>query len=401
MKKVLLLMFIMIMPLIVNAETCDINKLSIQSISVENKSENIEEIEKATIEDKKIKLNLNMSEVGDNIKYKLIINNNSSEDFKLSEDSINNNSDYINYSLKFEDNSNVIKANSSKIVFLITEYKKEVPDEEFESGTYNDNKILSLNLVNLENEINLTNPKTGVKIFLLVIALLVLFGLIYFFLQRKKNITLVLLIIGLIMIVPYSINAMCKIDLKIESKVEITNNKFTGTIYRYNKILLHNGSNIQKGYLLKNGYNEYISLFSTLEECESNRLENGICEKIKGSLLQYENFSLDSSTLNSERYLRHDVENNVIKNSYVCFKDGAEDFCMKGGDNGDSYSSNSQIIKDYNSRHSYCTLDSNSEEIYCNGSYGMKHFASSYGKVSSNYIFGVGCNIESDGSSSC
>ncbi len=72
MKKVLQLIIIcfLFIPLLVNAEECNNDKVSISSITMEDKSNNVEELSEATTSNKDIKLNLNMSNVGDNIKYK-------------------------------------------------------------------------------------------------------------------------------------------------------------------------------------------------------------------------------------------------------------------------------------------------------------------------------------------
>lgn len=64
-----------------------------------------------------------MSKVGDNIKYKFVIKNDSLEDYEIDKTSLNINSDYINYSFETNDNSNIVRANSSKNVTLIVEYK--------------------------------------------------------------------------------------------------------------------------------------------------------------------------------------------------------------------------------------------------------------------------------------
>ena len=68
MKKFILpiLLFLMFIPLVVNAETCDTDKISISSIAIESKSDNVEELSEATASGKNINLNISMSEVGDN-----------------------------------------------------------------------------------------------------------------------------------------------------------------------------------------------------------------------------------------------------------------------------------------------------------------------------------------------
>ena len=114
----ILLIILSILSINVSAETCNPDKISIESISTLDKTNNVEEIEEASKEGKNIKLNLSMSDVGDYIKYKLIIKNDSNEDYKLAEKSLNIESDYMNYSFELEDNSDIIKANSSKIIYL-------------------------------------------------------------------------------------------------------------------------------------------------------------------------------------------------------------------------------------------------------------------------------------------
>ena len=120
MKKFILpiLLFLMFIPYIVNAETCDTDKITIKNIAIESKSDNVEELSQATASGKNINLNLSMSEVGDNIEYKFVVKNDSNKDYELDKTSLNLNSDYINYLFETEDNSNVVKANSSKTVTL-------------------------------------------------------------------------------------------------------------------------------------------------------------------------------------------------------------------------------------------------------------------------------------------
>ena len=55
MKKFLLsiLLFMMFIPYIVNAETCDTDKITIENIAIESKSDNVEELSQATASGKK------------------------------------------------------------------------------------------------------------------------------------------------------------------------------------------------------------------------------------------------------------------------------------------------------------------------------------------------------------
>ena len=69
MRKIIIWVFlvVVIIPFIVFAETCDMNKVSISSIKVENKSDTVEEINPPSINGMSVNLDFSMSEVGDNI----------------------------------------------------------------------------------------------------------------------------------------------------------------------------------------------------------------------------------------------------------------------------------------------------------------------------------------------
>lgn len=228
MKKIKLILPILIlalfMPFMVNAETCDINKITIDSITLEEKSDNVIELEEASANGKNINLNLSVSEVGDNIKYKITVKNDSNEDYELDNNIFNVSSDYIDYTLESEDDSNIIKANSSKIIYLKAEYKNQVQEDKFESGTFNDNKTMTVSL-STKNTINvpntLKNPNTGDSLLFLCILILIISGVSFVILKKTKYVKFMILSIGFATIIPISVYALCKCEIKVESKVEI------------------------------------------------------------------------------------------------------------------------------------------------------------------------------------
>ena len=232
MKKLILPIILMMMfiPFFVNAETCDTDKISISSITVESKSDSVEELDEASASGKNINLNLSMSEVGDNINYKIIVKNDSNDDYELDKNSFNISSDYIGYILEAEDNSNIVKANSSKTMYLKFEYKTEVPEEEFESGTYNDNKTMTVNLstgdtTNVPDTIK--NPNTGVQSYILVlIIILILSGTLYILLKEKKYVNFMVLLICTAIIIPVSVYAICNYEIRVESNIIINKERY-------------------------------------------------------------------------------------------------------------------------------------------------------------------------------
>ena len=217
MKKVLFLLLMIVSVTIINvsAATCNPDKVSIESISTLDKTNNVEEIEEASKEGKNIKLNLSISDVGDYIKYKLIIKNDSNEDYKLAEKSLNIESDYMNYSFELEDNSDIIKANSSKIIYLKVEYQKEIPSEELENDVFNEKKAIPLNI--LDNEI--TNPDTKRNIIILSIIVLIIISTILISIKNKKYLKPMILIIGIAL--PVITYALCDANIEIDLQLKI------------------------------------------------------------------------------------------------------------------------------------------------------------------------------------
>ena len=227
MKKIILsiLLFVLFMPFCVNAETCDLDKISISSITIEEKSDNVEELDEATANGKNINLNLSMSDIGDTIVYKIIVKNDSDEDYQFDKNSISINSDYIDYSMESDDDSTIIKANETKEIYLRVEYKNEVPEEEFNDGTFNENQDMVVNL-STGNTISvpdtLKNPKTGVQSYIIILSLLLIISIAsYVLLRKKKYMKFMVLIIGSTIIIPISVFAVCKAEINVQTNVTI------------------------------------------------------------------------------------------------------------------------------------------------------------------------------------
>ena len=129
------------------------------------------------------------------------------------------NSDYIEYTFESEDDNNLVKANSSRTIYLKINYASEVPDEAFESGTYNDNKLMLLNLATddtIDVTDTLTNPSTGVQWYIIILLIiLVISGTLYIILKKKQYIKFIVLIIGITIIIPISVYALCKCNISI------------------------------------------------------------------------------------------------------------------------------------------------------------------------------------------
>ena len=163
MKKLFLLCFtlLIIIPLFARAETKNENDIVIESITRGLTSDISIEKSKPIIDGSNIKLNLDFSEKGNFINYILVIKNNSKNDFMLNKEKINFNTNYISYIIEPIDKNDTIKSSESKEFVLTVKYIKEIDNENFENGVFNDNKSLSFDLIGVEN--NIPNPDTGIN----------------------------------------------------------------------------------------------------------------------------------------------------------------------------------------------------------------------------------------------
>ena len=170
-KLLIIFIFLLIMPFIVKAESCDVEKISIESISVVDIIGNATEKSEASINGNNIVLDLSMNDVGDSITYQIVVKNDSNDDFELDDSSMETKSEYIKYT--FNDNDSVtVKAKSTKDVELKVEYKTQVPASLLVGDAYNDNENLLLSLSTL------INPKTGYNVLTTVLLTLAIASLI-------------------------------------------------------------------------------------------------------------------------------------------------------------------------------------------------------------------------------
>ena len=294
-NKILLILIMMFIPYMVYAESCDVDSISINSVTVEEKTDNVTEISKPEINNNSINLDLSMSDVGDNIKYKIEINNNTKEDYELDKNSFNLNSEYMDYTLEFEDNSNIIKSNSSKIVYLSVEYKNEVSEDSYNNGSYTENKTSSVDMYSYNIIDKIINPKTGDSHYVLIIGLVLTGSIILFLIiKKKKNIELVIILALTLTIIPLTTRALNKCGISIESKIQILNiTEFdTGEIVNAKMELLANGKD-----------NIYTFKRSTT-----------LPDNIKTLVEEQKN--IDINTISNEEYITR--RKNILSSNFSC-----------------------------------------------------------------------------------
>ena len=142
-------------------------------------------------------------------------------------------------------------------------------------------------------------------------------------------------------------------------------NKFTGTIYRWNTATAKNGDSIatvsETKYVITDGNQEApFGHYETQNECETAIVRIGLpegfsCQQkiVTTGAGEYKKesevptYSDRVTAFGKNYYLKHDVVDDIITNSYVCFVYNNAEHCMKGGDGGASYSANQQILRDF------------------------------------------------------
>ena len=238
MKYVKYLLILFFIPYIVVAEECDVSKITITSIEQKGIEGNAKELDNPEVKDRDIKLSLKMYDVGDSITYDMTIKNDSEEDYMIDEDTFKTDSEYIEYTLRTNDNSNVVKAKNTKNVTLTVTYRKEVDESLLTNNKFNASNSLKLTLNTNEKEQTLDvittdnikesvapqevkNPLTNVNnINVLIIILLTLIAIIYLIVHSKKKYNKYLIIILSMSLIPM-VYAICKCDIDVESTIEI------------------------------------------------------------------------------------------------------------------------------------------------------------------------------------
>ena len=223
MKKLLLtiILLLLFVPVLVNAAQCDTSKVYIDSIGIENTNGNVVELENANAQDKKVNLNLRMATKNDEIVYKVVLKNDSTEDYEINKNSIGLNTDYLEYSLE-SDKNNIVKANSTKTIYLRVKYKTEVDPSKFVNGEYQDEITMK---VNLRSDDAPANPNTGLP-YVIIISLVLIISGITLIIYKKKKISTLMILVG-ILLLPIGVNALCTCEIVVDSKVIIkTEDKF-------------------------------------------------------------------------------------------------------------------------------------------------------------------------------
>ena len=215
-KMTLFIIFIftmLIIPITTNAK--DFN-VSIDSVSLEEKSDGTTNLKKETFSNLDLNFNLRFFEVGDYAKYKIVLRNDSDEDYYIKDDDVLDK--YLKYGYSFDDNSNKLSANSTKNIYLTITYNNKVSDELLIDNKYSEQSKLSI--VILDNGGNIVNPETGSLLSMIMIGLLILCFVCSLLLIRNKKVKAFIL---LILIAPLTVFALDTLEINLKTDVVLAN----------------------------------------------------------------------------------------------------------------------------------------------------------------------------------
>ena len=184
MKKIMFYICLLFMPFFVFAEdTCNQDDIKIESIVLDSTSGN-------------------MNVIDDSITYKIVITNTSNQDYTFDKNSLS--TDYLNYDITYEDNTNVVKAGESKVIYLTVNYSNKPSIDKLNNGLLVDNPKVTFNLQKEEAQTvieevvkAIVNPDTKdvIGIFLLILIISLIITIVLFKRSRRIKYTFMLIIL--------------------------------------------------------------------------------------------------------------------------------------------------------------------------------------------------------------
>ena len=231
MKKILLFVLLLIPFFVLAEDTCNQDDIKIESIVLDSTSGNIEETNNPNTDNNQVNLGLKMNVIDDSITYKLVITNTSNQDYTFDKNSLS--TDYINYDITYENNSNIVKAGESKTIYLKLSYTNKPSVDKLENGVLKDNSNITFNLKKEEVESTIiekviknnivkkiVNPETGDSLLIYLIALIISI-IVIIILIRHKRIRNISMFIIILLLTTQVVKAVCTCQLDINANIEI------------------------------------------------------------------------------------------------------------------------------------------------------------------------------------
>lgn len=211
MKKILNVFLVFLFSFLFMSNVFASANVNIKSLEIADKTSTIN-VNSYSYEGLGIKTDIFFNQVGDYVKFKVVLKNNDNIDYIISDIKSNYQNEYTDIVYEYENNSKDFRANSEKALFVTFKYTKEATDVTVLNGT----------------EIKLTipldtisNPKTGIKEVSNILLVGLLIGLVSFvFFRKNQKILVVMFAFTLIGSTIYLTNAAQQ--LQIDLNVEVT-----------------------------------------------------------------------------------------------------------------------------------------------------------------------------------
>ena len=227
MKKILIFI-ILLLPFYVYAEdSCSQDDIQIESIVLDSTQGNIEQTTEPSTDNNQINLGLKANVIDDNAVYKVVIKNTSNQDYVFDQSSLS--TDYLNYDITYEDNSDIVKAGESKTIYLKVHYATKPSTESLNNGTVTTQPKVTFNLQKeeevktiIEEVVNaITNPNTNDKVLIYLGILIISLILTIVLLKKYKKLRNTTMLLVLFLTTTQIVKAVCTCNLDINTNLEI------------------------------------------------------------------------------------------------------------------------------------------------------------------------------------
>lgn len=220
MKKIKYLLFSLLIGIIMIPIVMAENTVEITDIELDSKSDNVTIKNEPTFSGLEMNYDIRFLEVGNFVKYKVTIKNNTNNDFTIQEEETFSESEYIKYSF---DASGVLKANSSMDVYVTITYNKEINSDNYNEGLYKESNKASIKLLNEEKEV--VNPNTSSSIIGFIVLIVSGFLLICLILYGRKHgfVNAFIIVIFSLVCLPFIVKALEELKISVSVQVEVPN----------------------------------------------------------------------------------------------------------------------------------------------------------------------------------
>ncbi len=213
-KKLILCIFFVFIIFLSTTNVFASENVKIKSIDLVDKSDNTTEISKATFNGLTMDFNLKFYKVNDYAKYKVVVENKESKDYKILVDSNFGNSKYITYEYEKTEN---LKANSDTEFLITVKYKNQVDENSFSDGKYTEKNSAVLKLDNG----SISNPLTSNNEVIIIIGLIVMSGTLFILFKNKKSRKISVFVLFGLLSIPLFVKAVDYLKITVNSNVEI------------------------------------------------------------------------------------------------------------------------------------------------------------------------------------